>query len=84
MQPPPIPPYKPPPELQEALNQQATQRKRTAQLPKRNWISRNPRVFQLTFISTSLLILFSKPLYDALFAESFPALTDSIVVEKRK
>ncbi|TMW52241.1 hypothetical protein DOY81_002708 [Sarcophaga bullata] len=78
------PPYKPPKELQDILKQQATQRKRTAQLPKRNWIQKNPRLFQLTFITTSLLVLFSRPLYDAFFEESFPAIDDSIKFERRK
>ncbi|XP_061391431.1 uncharacterized protein LOC133326841 [Musca vetustissima] len=77
------PPYKPPKELQDILNQQASQRKRTAQLPKRNWIQRNPRAFQLTFIAGSLLVLFSRPLYDIFFETSFPA-PDSIVFEKRQ
>lgn len=79
-----IPPYKPPQELQDILKQQATQRKRTAQLPKRNWIQRNPRVFQVTFITTSLLVLFSRPLYDAFFEESFPALDDTIKFKKQQ
>lgn len=79
-----IPPYKPPKELQDILKQQATLRKRTAQLPKRNWIQRNPRLFQITFITTSLLVLFSKPLYDAFIEESFPAVVDPIKFEKRK
>ncbi|XP_037813963.1 uncharacterized protein LOC119605092 [Lucilia sericata] len=79
-----IPPYKPPQELQEILKQQAAQRKRTAQLPKRNWIQRNPRLFQITFITTSLLVLFSRPLYDAFIEESFPALEDSIKFKKRE
>ncbi|XP_058984887.1 uncharacterized protein LOC105261422 [Musca domestica] len=76
------PPYKPPKELQDILDQQATQRKRTAQLPKRNWIQRNPRAFQLTFITGSLLVLFSRPLYDIFFETSFAA-PDSVVFEKR-
>ncbi|XP_073844602.1 uncharacterized protein [Musca autumnalis] len=77
------PPYKPPKELQDILNQQATQRKRTAQLPKRNWIQRNPRAFQLTFITGSLLILFSRPLYDIFSEPSLPSAADSIVIERR-
>lgn len=79
-----IPPYKPPQELQKILKQQAAQRKRTAQLPKRNWIQRNPRIFQITFITTSLLVLFSRPLYDAFFEASFPGLDDSIKFKRRE
>ncbi|XP_065367441.1 uncharacterized protein LOC135960144 [Calliphora vicina] len=78
------PPYKPSQELQDILKQQATQRKRTAQLPKRNWVQRNPRIFQITFITTSLLVLFSRPLYDAFFEVSFPALDDSVKFKKRE
>ncbi|XP_013118164.1 uncharacterized protein LOC106095469 [Stomoxys calcitrans] len=77
------PPYKPPQELQDILNKQATQRKRTAHLPKRNWIQRNPRAFQLTFITTSLLVLFSRPLYDIFFESSYPV-SDSLAFEKRR
>lgn len=77
-----IPPYKPSQELQDILKQQATQRKRTAQLPKRNWIYRNPRIFQITFITTSLLVLFSRPLYDAFIEESFPAIDDTVKFKK--
>ncbi|XP_053963696.1 uncharacterized protein LOC129243508 [Anastrepha obliqua] len=73
-----IPPYKPSPEIQERVEQlqqqaqQGEQRRRTAVLPKRSWIQRNPRLFQITFITTSLLVLFSKPLYDAFIAEPVP------------
>lgn len=35
----------------------------------RNWIQRNPRLFQSVAITTSLLILFSRPLYDAFIRE---------------
>ncbi|XP_037886697.1 uncharacterized protein LOC119635767 [Glossina fuscipes] len=68
---PPCEPYRPPPQIQELLDRQAEKRKlkRTAQLPKRNWIQRNPRLFQIGFITTSMLILFSKPLYDIFIAE---------------
>lgn len=44
----------------------------SAKLPKRNWIQRNPRLFQITFITTSLVAFFSKPLYDLFFAERLP------------
>ncbi|EDV98501.1 uncharacterized protein LOC6568906 [Drosophila grimshawi] len=66
-----VPPYKPPKELQDLLDkrQQTYLRKRTAVLPKRSWIQRNPRLFQITFLTTSLLIFFSKPLYDAFVAD---------------
>lgn len=74
-----IPPYKPPPEIQvliEKQQQQANtssgQRKRTAVLPKRGWIQRNPRLFQISFITASLLIFFSKPLYDAFIEVPLP------------
>ncbi|XP_017465737.1 PREDICTED: uncharacterized protein LOC108358770 [Rhagoletis zephyria] len=79
MQKPSIPPYKPSPEIQEKLQklqqqaqQESGQRRRTAVLPKRSWIQRNPRLFQITFITTSLLVLFSKPLYDAFIADPIP------------
>lgn len=32
---------------------------------KRNWMNRNPRLFASIFITTSMLILFSRPIYDA-------------------
>lgn len=38
---------------------------RAARSIKRSWIQRNPRVFSAVTITTSLLILFSKPIYDA-------------------
>ncbi|XP_034477875.1 uncharacterized protein LOC117784287 [Drosophila innubila] len=63
------PPYKPPKDLQDLLDKK---RKRTAVLPKRSWIQRNPRLFQITFITTSLLVFFSKPLYDAFIADPLP------------
>lgn len=78
------PPYKPPQEVQDILRKQAAQRKRTAQLPKRGWIQRNPRAFQLTFITGSLLVLFSRPLYDIFFETSFQPPTDSFVIEKNR
>lgn len=71
----PAPPYKPPKDLQELLDkkqQTNNLRKRTAVLPKRSWIQRNPRLFQITFITTSLLVFFSKPLYDAFIADPLP------------
>ncbi|XP_075168707.1 uncharacterized protein LOC142240846 [Haematobia irritans] len=77
------PPYKPPQQLQDVLNKQATQRKRTAQLPKRNWIQKNPRTFQLAFITSSLLLLFSRPLYDIFCETSLPD-ADSFVYENRR
>lgn len=52
--------------------QQQQQRRRTAVLPKRSWIQRNPRTFSITFITTSLLVFFSKPLYDAFIADQLP------------
>ncbi|XP_049308436.1 uncharacterized protein LOC105226297 [Bactrocera dorsalis] len=79
MQKPSIPPYKSSPEIQERIQQlqqqaqqESGQRRRTAVLPKRTWIQRNPRLFQITFITTSLLVLFSKPLYDAFIAVPVP------------
>lgn len=32
---------------------------------RRNWIGRNPRIFSTIFITTSLLMFFSRPIYDA-------------------
>lgn len=58
------PPYRPPAEIEELLKRQGGQRHRTVKLPKRNWIQRNPRIFQVVVISVSLLTFFSKPLYD--------------------
>lgn len=69
-----IPKYTPPQDIQEALKLQGAQRKRTAQLPKRSWVQRNPRTFQIGFITVSLLALFSKPLYDAFFAQSYKSI----------
>ncbi|KAH8421085.1 hypothetical protein KR222_010845 [Zaprionus bogoriensis] len=65
----PIPPYKPPKEIQDLLDKK---RRRTAVLPKRSWIQRNPRLFQITVVTSSLLVFFSKPLYDAFIADPFP------------
>ena len=56
--------YEPPPQ---------PERRRTAVLPKRNWIQRNPRLFSISFTVTSLLIFFSKPIYDGFIAEQLPA-----------
>lgn len=39
------------------------------QVPKRNWIKRNPRVFQFITIGSLLVAFFSKPLYDAFIDE---------------
>jgi len=52
---------------------QTLERRKTAVLPKRNWVQRNPRLFSITFITTSLLIFFSKPIYDCFFADDLPA-----------
>ncbi|KAH8300230.1 hypothetical protein KR044_012013 [Drosophila immigrans] len=82
----PIPQYKPPKELQELLDkkqQQSNQRRRTAVLPKRSWIQRNPRLFQITFITTSLLVFFSKPLYDAFIADPLPQKGPTVPPHKR-
>ncbi|KRF97479.1 uncharacterized protein Dwil_GK27303 [Drosophila willistoni] len=74
----PIPEYKPPKEIQDLLDQRQTQqqgnqqRRRTAVLPKRSWIQRNPRLFQITALTTSLLIFFSKPIYDIFIADPLP------------
>lgn len=71
-------------EQQQQQHQQEPQaRKRTAVLPKRNWIQRNPRLFQITFITTSLLIFFSKPLYDAFIADPVPATGVRVPPHKR-
>lgn len=59
--------------LYQQQKPQPFQRRQTAVLPKRNWIQRNPRAFQLIFITTSLLTFFSKPLYDAFIADTVPA-----------
>ncbi|XP_030373072.1 uncharacterized protein LOC115623032 [Scaptodrosophila lebanonensis] len=76
-----VPPYKPPKEIQQLLiqrqrqqeqQQQAGQRRRTAILPKRSWIQRNPRLFQIAILTTSMLIFFSKPLFDAFIADPLP------------
>ncbi|EDV37049.1 uncharacterized protein Dana_GF11628 [Drosophila ananassae] len=71
-----VPQYQPPKEIQDLLDkkeqQQINQRRRTAVLPKRSWIKRNPRLFQITFLTGSLLIFFSKPLYDCFIADPLP------------
>ncbi|KRG05537.1 uncharacterized protein LOC26527968 [Drosophila mojavensis] len=71
----PVPSYKPPKDIQDFLSkrEQTNIRKRTAVLPKRSWIKRNPRLFQITFLTSSLLIFFSKPLYDAFIADPLPS-----------
>lgn len=79
-----IPPYKPPKEIQDILNKQATQRKRTVQLPKRSWIQRNPRTFQISCITVSLLVLFSKPIYDAFVLSTFKPTEEPIKSNKQK
>ncbi|XP_067627634.1 uncharacterized protein [Eurosta solidaginis] len=75
MQKPPIPPYKSSPEIQQRIQelqeeaQGGEKRRRTAVLPKRNWVQRNPRLFQITFLTISMLVLFSRPIYDAFIAD---------------
>ncbi|XP_017960185.1 uncharacterized protein LOC108653842 [Drosophila navojoa] len=70
----PVPSYKPPNDIQDFLKrEQRNIRKRTAVLPKRSWIKRNPRLFQITFLTSSLIIFFSKPLYDAFIADPLPS-----------
>lgn len=40
------------------------------QIPKKkNWIYRNPRLFTILFVTSSMLVLYSKPLYDVFFTE---------------
>lgn len=39
--------------------------RRNILIPKRSLIQRYPRAFQFIVVSTGLLILFSKPIYDA-------------------
>jgi hypothetical protein len=41
-------------------------------LKDRNWIQRNPRTFVSLFTVSSLLVLFSRPLYDIFFREYPP------------
>lgn len=41
-------------------------------VPKRTWIQRYPRVFVSVVTTSALLVFFSKPLYDAFFAEQIP------------
>ncbi|KAH8253593.1 hypothetical protein KR032_006176 [Drosophila birchii] len=83
------PQYKPPKEIQDLLDkrqqqQQANnQRRRTAVLPKRSWIQRNPRLFQITFLTGSLLVFFSKPLYDCFIADPLPPLEVKVPPHKR-
>lgn len=38
---------------------------RAARTIKRSWIQRNPRIFSCLAITSSLLVLFSRPIYDA-------------------
>lgn len=40
-------------------------------LKDRNWIQRNPRTFVCLFTASSLLVLFSRPLYD-IFVREYP------------
>lgn len=42
------------------------------QIPKRNWIRRNPRTFQILYIGTLLTVFFSKPLYDCFLNDNVP------------
>lgn len=51
---------------------QEYKRQTSAKLPKRSWIQRNPKLFQVTFVTASLLVFFSKPLYDIFIAERLP------------
>lgn len=40
------------------------------QIPKKgNWIARNPRLFVISSVTASVLIFFSKPLYDVFYGE---------------
>ncbi|ALC42307.1 CG42379 [Drosophila busckii] len=81
-----VPPYKPPKELENLITkkkQETQTRRRTAVLPKRSWIQRNPRLFQITFITSSLLIFFSKPLYDAFIADPLPQVGARVPPQKR-
>ncbi|XP_037950218.1 uncharacterized protein LOC119681178 [Teleopsis dalmanni] len=75
----PIPEYKTTPQLQaeiEILKQQRAnqsgRKTRNTYLPARRWIQRNPKLFQISVITGSLLIFFSKPLYDIFIAEPVP------------
>lgn len=66
-----IPPYKPSAHIAQQFPQpKNTQRRKTAIIPKRSWVYRYPKTFQFTAITASLLVLFSKPLYDAFIAEA--------------
>ncbi|BFG03646.1 uncharacterized protein DMAD_02846 [Drosophila madeirensis] len=82
-----MPQYKPPKDIQDLLDkkeqQQTGQRRRTAVLPKRSWIQRNPRLFQITFLTSSLLIFFSKPIYDAFIADPLPPTEFRVPPHKR-
>lgn len=49
-----------------------TQQRPSYQIPKRSWLRRNPRAFQVIFISTCMISFFSKPLYDLFFTEAIP------------
>ncbi|XP_055382253.1 uncharacterized protein LOC129612590 [Condylostylus longicornis] len=53
-------------------NNQPLQRRKTAVLPKRSWVQRNPRLFSIIFITTSLLTFFSKPIYDSFIVQQLP------------
>lgn len=39
--------------------------RRSYKIPKQSWVQRNPRLFAYLLGGTSLLIFFSRPLYDA-------------------
>ena len=41
-------------------------------LKDRSWVQRNPRTFVCLFTASSMLILFSRPLYDIFFREYPP------------
>lgn len=40
-------------------------------LKKRSWAQRNPRAFFAIFATTSLLILYSRPIYDIFIREDY-------------
>lgn len=40
-------------------------------LPNRNWIRRNPRAFQIIVLTSAMLTLFSRPLYEAFFSDNY-------------
>ncbi|XP_037916244.1 uncharacterized protein LOC119654774 [Hermetia illucens] len=54
------------------MNQENQRRRQTYTVPKRDWIHRNPRAFIITFTTVSLLVFFSKPIYDCFLADPLP------------